>query len=85
MNMKKDGIRGGAQVISEINQKGHKEAVTTEIHYTVLGLMAGNGEPVCCVAIIPSKSQKIPLNWVTGIIIAALINEGRDEEIHGEI
>ena len=42
-NMKKDGNRGGSWVISEIHQKGHQEAVTTDIHYTVIGLTAANG------------------------------------------
>ena len=84
-NMKMDGNKGGARVISKIHQKGHQEAIKTDIHYTVLGLTAANGEPVCCVAILPSKAATIPSSWVTGINIAAFVDGDEDEDICGEI
>ncbi len=71
-NMKKDGNRGGKVVIAEKRCRGKTKAVSTDIHYTALGLTLGTGEVLLCVIILPSEKDTINLTRITGIDIATM-------------
>ena len=74
-NMKKDGNRGGKLVIAERGCRGKTKAVSTDIHYTALGLTFGSGKVILCVIILPSEKDKIEISWITGINVAVLMQQ----------
>ena len=55
-DMRKDK-QGSKKVIAEKGFKGTQEAITTDLHYTVMGFTAATGEPVLCVVIFQSENQ----------------------------
>ena len=81
-DMKKDKQQGRQRVIAEKGFRGSREAITTDIHYTVMGFTAATGEPVLCVVIFQSENEEsIPRQWVSGIDITKLLS---DEELFGK-
>ena len=72
-DMRKDK-QGNKKVITEKGFKGTQEAITTDLHYTVMGFTAATGDPVLCVVIFESDNEElIPTNWVTGIDVNKII------------
>jgi hypothetical protein len=72
-DMQKDKQQGKQRVIAEKGFRGTKEAITTDLHYTVMGFTAATGEAVLCVVIFKSENEHtIPHQWVSGIDITKL-------------
>jgi hypothetical protein len=65
--LKKDKQQGRQRVIAENGCCCTREAITKELHYTVMGFTAATGEPILCVVIF--KFEKTPHQWVSGIDI----------------
>jgi hypothetical protein len=71
-NQKDDGLIGGQRIVTATNQtEGGCIGSKTDIHFTVLCLNAGNGEPVLCGIILKSEKavSEIPNSWQMGIDI----------------
>jgi hypothetical protein len=66
---KKVGHIGGTRYVVERNTFPKEIASTSDKHFMVLGVTAGNVDPVLCVVIFASERNAIPENWVTGIDI----------------
>jgi hypothetical protein len=72
-DMKKDKQQGRQRLIAEKGFCGTKEAITTDLHYTVMGFTAATGEAVLCVAIFKSENENIiPHQRVSGIDMSKL-------------
>jgi hypothetical protein len=72
-DMKKDKQQGKQRVIAEKGCQGTRSAITSDLHYTVMGFTAATGEPVmCCVIFQSNNEESIPSSWVSGIDITKL-------------
>jgi hypothetical protein len=60
-------------VIAYRGFEGTREAIMTDLHYTVMRFTAATGEPVLCVVIFKSENEhSIPHQWVSGIDITKM-------------
>ena len=65
--MKSDGNAHNLKSLCKRGTNPHTLTATSEHRATVLPIVNGNGDPVCCAIIYASKKDKVYGNWATGI------------------
>jgi hypothetical protein len=79
-SQKKDGHKGGEELLVRKGRKAQQKAATKDAHFTVMGFTAANGEPIMC-CIIFAKAVMDPA-WQLGLDPFALW-EGNEVDVEG--
>jgi hypothetical protein len=77
-NQKDDGYCGGEMfVLPSESSDGGMKGSCTNLHFTVMCFMSGNGEEIMCAVILnyEKEAHKIPLSWKLGIDITNKLND----------
>jgi len=77
-NQKKDGHVGGKKFVCEHGTRPKIGVSTTDHWFTIILIIAANGNTVCCVVIFTGESEFPPADWCIGQDIQVDLEAGPD-------